>query len=315
MMSKGRILPILEILVIFLMAIFPVFLSYPYRVNIFISWEGAYRMSNGDIPFSDFGIPMGYGFWAVPALFFKLFGPQMVTLIKAQAFINILSGLAFRSILRSFRVPAVLSFVSVLFYVLTYSLVNFWPWYNHSVIVYEFVSLAFLFAYLLRSRKWIWLVLAGFFGFFSFFTKQDGGGLGFLMSLVFLAYDAWTEKNWKGIVVYLFAYAVSAAVIIFPLSNDGFSFWFNLGQAPHSSRVSIKDVFIGLLAESQLLRLSILLVTVMGFALFFRDRVAFFRKHQVLFLLLVLGILAQATILQETSYTPPDNNIYFVSDK
>ena len=312
-MSKGRILPILEILVIFLMAIFPVFLSYPYRVNIFISWEGAYRMSNGDIPFSDFGIPMGYGFWAVPALFFKLFGPQMVTLIKAQAFINILSGLAFRSILRSFRVPAVLSFVSVLFYVLTYSLVNFWPWYNHSVIVYEFVSLAFLFAYLLRSRKWIWLVLAGFFGFFSFFTKQDGGGLGFLMSLVFLAYDAWTEKNWKGIVVYLFAYAVSAAVIIFPLSNDGFSFWFNLGQAPHSSRVSIKDVFIGLLAESQLLRLSILLVTVMGFALFFRDRVAFFRKHQVLFLLLVLGILAQATILQETSYTPPDNNIYFVS--
>ena len=119
-MSKGRILPILEILVIFLMAIFPVFLSYPYRVNIFISWEGAYRMSNGDIPFSDFGIPMGYGFWAVPALFFKLFGPQMVTLIKAQAFINILSGLAFRSILRSFRVPAVLSFVSVLF---TYSLI------------------------------------------------------------------------------------------------------------------------------------------------------------------------------------------------
>lgn len=181
-------------------------------------------MSNGEMPFSDFGIPMGYGFWAVPALFFKLFGPQMITLIKAQAFINILSGLAFRSILRSFRLPVVLSFVSVLFYVLTYSLVNFWPWYNHSVIVYEFVSLAFLFAYLLRSRKWIWLVLAGFFGFFSFFTKQDGGGLGLLMSLVFLAYDSWMEKDWKGIVIYLSAYAISAALIIVPLNNDGFSF-------------------------------------------------------------------------------------------
>jgi hypothetical protein len=313
MMSKGRILPILEILVIVVMAIFPVFLSYPYRVNIFISWEGAYRMSNGEMPFSDFGIPMGYGFWAVPALFFKLFGPQMITLIKAQAFINILSGLAFRSILRSFRVPVVLSFVSVLFYVLTYSLVNFWPWYNHSVIVYEFVSLAFLFAYLLRSRKWIWLVLAGFFGFFSFFTKQDGGGLGLLMSLVFLAYDSWMEKDWKGIVIYLLAYAISAALIIVPLNNDGFSFWFNLGQAPHSSRVSIKDVIIGLLAESQLLRLSIFLVALMGFALFFTNKVAFFKKDQVLFLLLVLGILAQATILQETSYTPPDNNIYFIS--
>lgn len=313
MMSKARILPLLEILLIVALAIFPVFMTYPYRVNIFISWEGAYRMSMGEMPFQDFGIPMGYGFWAVPALFFKLFGPQMVTLIKAQAFVNILSGLAFRSMLRSFKVPAVISFVSVFFYVLTYSLVNFWPWYNHSVIVYEFVSLAFLLAYMLRDRKVIWLLLAAFFGFFSFFTKQDGGGLCLLMSLVFLAYDAWVEKSWKALLIYVLAYALSAALIIVPLDNEGFAFWFNLGQAPHSSRVSLVDVVIGLLAESQALRLSMLLVAVLGIALFFRDRESFFRKDQVLFLLLVLGILAQATILQETSYTPPDNNIYFMS--
>lgn len=313
MMSKARMLPFLEILLIVVLAIFPVFMTYPYRVNIFISWEGAYRMSMGEMPFRDFGIPMGYGFWAVPALFFKLFGPQMVTLIKAQAFVNVLSGLAFRSMLRSFRVPAVISFVSVFFYVLTYSLVNFWPWYNHSVIVYEFVSLAFLLAYMLRDRKVIWLLMAAFFGFFSFFTKQDGGGLCLLMSLVFLAYDAWVEKSWKALLIYVLAYGLSAALIIVPLDHEGFAFWFNLGQPPHSSRVSLVDVVIGLLAESQALRLSMLLVAVLGTALFFRDRESFFRKDQVLFLLLVLGILAQATILQETSYTPPDNNIYFMS--
>lgn len=312
-MRKDRILPILEIAAIIVLAIFPIFMTYPYRVNIFISWEGAYRMSRGEMPFHDFGIPMGYGFWAVPALFFKLLGPQMITLIKAQAFINIISGLAFRSMLRSFKVPVVISFVSVIFYVLTYSLVNFWPWYNHSVIVYEFVSLAFLLHYILRSRKMLWLILAAFFGFFSFFTKQDGGGLCLLMSLVFLVYDAWMEKQWKSIAVYLLAYGLSAALIILPLDHEGFRFWFNMGQAPHSSRVSLTDVFMGLLAESQMLRFSMLLVAVLASALFFRNRTAFFRKDQFLFLLLVLGILAQATILQETSYTPPDNNIYFLS--
>ena len=312
-MSRDKALSFLEIIVIVVLAVVPVFLTYPYRVNIFISWEGAYRMSKGDIPFKDFGIPMGYMFWAVPAFFFKIFGPQMITLIKAQAFLNILSGLSFRSILRSFRIPPVISFVSVLYFVLTYSLVNFWPWYNHTVIVYEFVSLAFLVAYMLRGKKIVLLLLAAFFGFLSFFTKQDGGGLCLMMSLVLISYDAYITKDWKSLLIYILAYAAIAALFILPLSREGFSFWFNLGQPPHSSRVSLTDVFIGLIQESQALRLSIIFIAMLGIALFIKDRNWFLQKDTMLFLLLVLGILAQATILQETSYTPPDNNIYFMS--
>lgn len=312
-MTKERVLSLSEIVLIIALAIFPIFLTYPYRVNIFISWEGAYRMSNGEMPFSDFGIPMGYMFWAVPALFFKIFGPQMITLIKAQAFLNILSGLAFRSILKSFRFSPVIRFASVLFYILTFSLVNFWPWYNHSVIVYEFISLAFLVAYMVRSRKVLWLLLAAIFGFLSFFTKQDGGGLCLVMSIVLLAYDAYMEKEWKSLAIYLAAYAATAALIIVPLSREGFSFWFNVGQDPHSSRVSLIDALISLLEESRALRVSMLLVVMAAAALFFRGRDVFFRKDRMLWLLLVLGILAQATILQETSYTPPDNNIYYLS--
>ena len=312
-MSRDKALSFLEIIVIVVLAIVPVFLTYPYRVNIFISWEGAYRMSKGDIPFKDFGIPMGYMFWAVPAFFFKIFGPQMITLIKAQAFLNILSGLSFRSILRSFRISPVISFVSVLYFILTYSLVNFWPWYNHTVIVYEFVSLAFLMAYMLRGKKIVLLLLAAFFGFLSFFTKQDGGGLCLLMSLVLISYDAYITKDWKSLLIYILAYAAVAALFILPLSREGFSFWFNLGQPPHSSRVSLTDVFIGLIQESQALRLSIIFIVLLGITLFIKDRAWFLQKDKMLFLLLVLGILAQATVLQETSYTPPDNNIYFMS--
>src|SRR6476469_9604915 len=102
--QRDRLFSIFEISVIVLLALLPLFMTFPYRVNIFLSWEGAYRLSQGQIPFKDFGMPLGYMYWVIPALFFKVFGTQMITLVKAQVLINILSGLAFRSILKSLLV-------------------------------------------------------------------------------------------------------------------------------------------------------------------------------------------------------------------
>ncbi len=96
-----------EVSIIILLAIIPLFVAFPYRVNIFLSWEGAYRISQGELPFKDFGTPLGGMYWVIPGLFFKLFGAQMITLVKAQVFINILSGLAFRSVLKSLSVKRV----------------------------------------------------------------------------------------------------------------------------------------------------------------------------------------------------------------
>src|ERR1700761_3252551 len=136
-----------EILIIVLFACVPLFIHLPYRVNIFLSWEGAYRISEGQLPFRDFGIPLGGMYWAIPSIFFKIFGAKLFTLIKAQVFINIIAGLAFRSILRSLGVDKGIRIASVLLFCLSYSFFNFWPWYNHSVIAYELVALAFLFRY------------------------------------------------------------------------------------------------------------------------------------------------------------------------
>ena len=84
-----------------LLACVPLFATFPYRLNIFLSWEGAYRLYKGQLPYRDFGMPVGYMYWVIPAIFFKIFGPQMITLVKAQVFINILAGLSFRSICKS----------------------------------------------------------------------------------------------------------------------------------------------------------------------------------------------------------------------
>src|SRR5688500_14579409 len=143
-----RILSTGEIAIILLVAIAPVFATFPYRINIFLSWEGAYRISEGQLPCRDFGMPVGYVYWLIPALFFKIFGPFLITLIKAQAFINLLSGFAFRSIFKSFGISPAIRFLAVLVFSLSYTFPNYWPWYNHTVFVFELIALAFLSRYI-----------------------------------------------------------------------------------------------------------------------------------------------------------------------
>ena len=169
--KRIKIFAALEWAIIIVLAVIPLFVAFPYRVNIFLSWEGAYRLSQGQVPYHDFGMPLGYMYWVIPALFFKLFGVQMITLVKAQVFINIISGLAFRSILKSLSVQPGVRLISVLLYCISFSFFNFWPWYNHTVIVYEMIALAFLMRYCMHhQRKWWLLTLSGLFTFCSFFT-------------------------------------------------------------------------------------------------------------------------------------------------
>lgn len=315
-MSKKRLLSIAEILVILVIALAPVMASFPYRINIFLSWEGAYRLSEGQVPYKDFGMPVGYMYWAIPAMFFKIFGPQMITLIKAQAFINILSGLAFRSIFKNLDVRYEIRFLAVLVFSLSYTFFNYWPWYNHTVIVYEFIGLAFLTKFLFSSQqKWqyAWLILSGVFIFFSFFTKQDGGGLALMICGAVLLYTALLEKKWKPLLIFLGAFVLTGLIMILPLTKYGFGYWFNHGQPPHSSRMSITDILKEFLSSSQWLKFYLFLIVVLLMVAIKSWKEFWQNRRFMIFTLLTLGILAEAAVFQVTSYVPVDNNIFFHS--
>lgn len=311
-----RILSIAEILIIIVISLIPLFPNMPYRLNSYLSWEGAYRMMNGQVPFKDFGMPVGYMFWVIPTLFFKIFGAQMITLIKAQAFINIIGGFAFRHIIRRFSVPPAISLIGVLVFCLTYSLPNYWPWYNNTVIFYELVGLAFLIHYLTsKPSRWsiVLPVLSGAFVFFSFFTKQDGGGLAFLLCMALLIYDAIIEKRAFPLIAFVAGLAVTALMIILPLTQYGFGYWFNYGQPPHTSRMSLSDILKEFLLASQWLKFYLALIIILLFASVKNFKTFLHNKQLMLFTLLTLGILAEAAIFQVTSYLPVDNNIFFHS--
>ena len=341
-----------ELLIIIGLACIPLFIHFPYRVNIFLSWEGAYRISQGQLPFRDFGTPLGGVYWMIPAIFFKLLGPKMITLVKAQVFINIMAGICFRSILTSLSVDKGIRFASVLLFCLSYSFFNFWPWYNHSVIVYELAALACLFRYIsvtgaavvtltgagtavapgavssaatglaspgavaaAPGSRWrmAWLAGAGFLVCLSFLTKQDGGGMAFLLCCGLLACHGFLEGKWAPLGVFAISFFALLGLLILPLLHDGFGYWFNHGQPPHTARVSAFDIVSEFLGASQWIKFYFFLTLVIVLARWRKLAALWSDKKTVLLLLLTWGILGEAAIFQITSYTPPDNNIFFHS--
>ncbi|HUR10886.1 MAG TPA: hypothetical protein VM012_05930 [Flavitalea sp.] len=310
-----RFLSAAEIFIIIVIAILPVFASFPYRINIFLSWEGAYRLSAGQLPYRDFGIPVGFMYWVIPAVFFNVFGAYLVTLIKAQAFINLLAGFAFRSLFKSARIPVSIRFLGVVVFSLSYTFPNYWPWYNHTVIVYELIALAFLFRSLFgpnRHSEW-WVIPSGIFIFFSFFTKQDGGGLAFLLAIALLIYHCYGEKKWNALIYFIGSVILTGLVMILPFLPHGFGYWFNHGQPPHSSRISVSDIIGEFLSGSQWIKFYIVLILLLFFAQLRKNRDIIQQKQYLLLLLLTAGIVMEAVIFQVTSYVPVDNNIFFHS--
>jgi hypothetical protein len=308
---------ILEVVFIIALAFIPLFAAFPYRVNIFLSWEGAYRISQGQLPFRDFGSPLGGMYWVIPGIFFKIFGPQMISLIKAQVLINILAGLSFRSILKSLSVQESIRFLSVILFCLSYSFFNFWPWYNHSVIVYELIAIAFLLRYItgqqVSKKRHLYLAASAIFVCFSFLTKQDGGGMAFILCLMLLTFDCFVQKNWRPVLFFVGYFGLVIGTFILVFSQYGLSYWFNYGQPPHSARISVLELANEFFYSSQWIKFYLFLVILLSIIRFTSWKEFIDSKKEGLFLILTLGVLGEAAIFQVTSYTPPDNNIFFHS--
>lgn len=295
--------------------IVPLLMDLPYRVNIFLSWEGAYRLYLGQLPFRDFSLPLGYGYWLIPALFFKIFGPTFMSLVKAQVLINAVSILSLRGILYNLKVKPYLVSLALIIFCVSYVLYNFWPWYNHSVVVYELAGMYFVTRFFVRSKSktwWLNLLLGGFFIFLSFFTKQDGGAIGFVICLAVLAYHGLTERNYWPLPVFILSFAMAACLFILPFVQYEFLYWFNLGQEPHSSRVGLPllmDVFFSQSVwEKIYLSLLAFLIIAGGGA---KLRQIWKDRYLAVLTIISLGLIGQAIVTRASSPLPTDHMMYF----
>jgi hypothetical protein len=312
--DNSRKLLVVDILIIIPFLLLPLFIKLPYRVNIFLSWEGAYRLYLGQVPFVDFGLPMGFGYWLIPAAFFKIFGPAFLSLIKAQVLINLISLVSLRGILYNLKIKPIAITISLLIFCLTYVIYNFWPWYNHSVVVYELVALYFLTCYDLtksKKRNMLNLAFAGFFTFISFFTKQDVGGICFVICLFFLAYIIIRERVWYPLIIYTAIFTFTAILLIAPFLKHDFLYWFNYGQAPHNSRIS-STLLLDILFSRSLLEKVYLLVILGGVIINFSSWHDFISNKNIFFITIIsTAFILQSLVTRATSPLPTDHMTYY----
>jgi hypothetical protein len=106
---------------------------------------------------------------------------------------------------------------------------------------------------------------------------------------------------------------ITGIVMIAPFLNYGFGYWFNHGQPPHSSRISVSDILKEFLLQSQWLKFYLAMIVILLFATIKNLHAFLQNKQMMLFTLLTLGIIAEAIIFQVTSYLPVDNNIFYHS--
>lgn len=309
-----RLLLLFELAVIAVFCLSPLLYNNPYRLNIFLSWEGAYRIYLGQIPFRDFSLPMGYGYWIIPAIFFRIFGPYMYSLIIAQCFINIGGILAFRGMLKLLNVRPVSIFFAVVVFCFSYVSFNFWPWYNNLVIILQLVAMYFAVLSVFRTGNaaiYTFPILSAFFLWFSIFTKQDGGVLGSMIVGGIFLYDAIVERSFRRLIVFAASYIALGLLLILPLLQYDFTYWFNYGQAPHDSRIHLLD-FLNKIVGWAYWEKFFLLIAV----LFIIDKINregnFFRnKRDFLFAFVTVTILLEALIIQVTSDEPKNGEVFF----
>ncbi len=305
----------LDLLICLPFLVVPLLIDLPYRVNIFLSWEGAYRLYLGQLPFKDFGLPLGYGYWLIPALFFKIFGPAFYTLVKAQILINVISLLSLRGILYNLKIKPYLVTLSLLVFCVSYVIYNFWPWYNHSTVVYELAGFYFITRFLSRPQGkfwWLNLFLGGALVFLSFFTKQDAGAMGFMICLLLLAYHGITARAYLPIALFAGAFLVTAAAFIGPFLQYDFFYWFNLGQEPHNSRIGISQLLDAFFSQSVWEKIYLsLLAFILITAGSERLRQLFQDKNLAYLAIITVGLIGQAIVTRVSSPLPTDHMTYF----
>ncbi len=222
-----------------------------------IIFEGALRLSLGQIPFNDFGIPMGPISLVIPAIFFKLFGVNWSIFQLSQMLINAFILLVYTNIILIITNKKFIIFSFVITFSFYYLIFITHPWYNTTALLFYLAALFFS----LQKNK-LWWLMSGISASFCIFSKQDYGIL-CIFSIVFvnfIIYSNYLELNKlksfynyrcflnveliSNIVFFCFGYFLIFVFFLFlwEVNFDTALYWFNYGQEYQSKRIITLDI-------------------------------------------------------------------------
>ena len=214
-----------------------------------IIWDGAYRLTQGLSPYTDFGIPLGPVSFYLPALFFYLFGASWLNLQLSQLVINISLIIITWKLLKKIQPTKYLLNLGLVFFTLNYVILLSHPWYNITATFLFLLNILLILNYKSHTN-----FLAGVICIACIFTKQDYGLMSIFSSIILVLFtnkdhldnkvvsiphnfrNLFKRLTSKKIFFLIFGLFIGSCFFLLIFDNSEFSYWFNYGQFPHNLR-------------------------------------------------------------------------------
>ncbi len=287
-----------------------------------IIFEGGYRISLGQLPYQDFYLPLGPVVFYIQAFFNIFLGFNLLSMIIHGFVVSVALAIFFYFIVRK-ECNYILSFLFALFFYLSFSGLTFYPFYNQAPYFFLFLNLFLLFMY--RKQDFIpksLYFLSAVLAVLAFYSKQDAGMLNLFFLFLYFMYNY--KAQWKSIFLY---YVFPAAILLigsYALFSllEGFNYWFNLGQEPHSMRFAIlftpRSIF-GVITSWKFY-VDLFLMVVLGYYILFKKRInnkstiyPLIRDKNAIKLLSLIIIISTTTLITQGS-SGLTNNSFTMGD-
>ena len=204
-----------------------------------IIFEGGYLISSGQIPYTDFFMPVGPMVFLIQGFFQIIFGSNLFAMAFHSFTLAIILCIIFYYFVRK-EFGIAMSFIFGLFFYLSFNGLTFHPWYDYVAYFFFFINIFILLKYYKQeSLPWFVYSLSALFSTLSFYSKQDVGLLQIFFILIFFIFNY--HKKLKSIILFYvlpLIVLIGSIYLIFSNFTTGFQYWFNLGQYPHSARFS-----------------------------------------------------------------------------
>ena len=107
--------------------------------------DGAYRISQGYLPYKDFGLPLGPISFYFPSLFISIFGNNFLSIQLSQLVLNIFLLIIVNQILREVKANKIEMYSGIFFsFSIFYLILINNPWYNVTATFFYFLSILFI---------------------------------------------------------------------------------------------------------------------------------------------------------------------------
>jgi hypothetical protein len=195
-----------------------------------IIYDGASRILSGEIPYQNFGLPVGPITFLLSAIFLKISGGYWESLYFAQYVFNCIVILCILGICNQLKVDFFTKIICCLSAVLFHLIFLTHPWYNSMAVVFLFLA-----QYLILGGGNLFQFLAGFSSALAILSKQDIG-LMLAISCLFEIYIFYDHDRFKNYFLFLIGFITVVIALFLTYSIDGPLYWINFGQHGGVSR-------------------------------------------------------------------------------